>query len=55
MNDATRIQEWARYITGISYNKFGALQACLRLDPKLFPEVLKALKLKTAEDVVRME
>lgn len=53
MNDAAKVAEWVRYYNA-SLLKFGSLRAIYENDGEAMLEnVLKALKLKTASDVVK--
>ena len=52
MTDAEKVSEWVRYYKA-SLLKFNALRAVDENDPKLLEQVLKALALQTAADVVK--
>ena len=52
MTETEKTEEWLRFYKA-SLLKFGALRSVLKNDPKLLPEILKRLGLRTAEDVVR--
>jgi hypothetical protein len=53
MSETEKIAEWVRYYNA-SLLKFGSLRAIYKNDgPVMLENVLKALKLKTAADVVK--